>query len=129
VATIESLRFPRPALVHVAGSQKRSRRAGRLARGQGRIVTHAPVQAGMLLAAPGEWALTREERVDLARADELKARKQCARKEKPAVVRLGKRGGALPRFRVPGQPLRPLHRALRGLEARLASYLSRLREE
>jgi hypothetical protein len=98
VATIESLRFPRPALVHVAGSQKRSRRAGRLARGQGRIVTHAPVQAGMLLAGPGEWALTREERVDLARADELKARKQRARKEKPAVVRLGKRGGALPRF-------------------------------
>ena len=122
VATIESLRFPRPALVHVAGSQKRSRRAGRLARGQGRIVTHAPVQAGMLLAGPGEWALTREERVDLARADELKARKQRARKEKPAVVRLGKRGGALPRFRVPGHGRSgPYTVALRGLEARLAS--------
>jgi len=69
VAALEALRFPRPAVVHVAGSQKRTRRAGRLARGQGRIVTHAPIQAGTLLAGPGEWALTRDERVELARDD------------------------------------------------------------
>jgi len=122
VAAVEALRFPRPALVHVAGSQKRARRAGRLARGQGRIVTHAPVQAGMLLAAPGEWALTRDERVDLARADELKARKQRARKEKPSITRVGRRGGAVPRFRVPGHGRSgPYTIALRGIDAKLAS--------
>jgi superfamily II DNA or RNA helicase len=122
VAAVEALRFPRPALVHVAGSHKRARRAGRLARGQGRIVTHAPVQAGMLLAAPGEWALTRDERVDLARTDELKARRQRARKEKPAITRIGRRGGTLPRFRVPGHGRSgPYTVALRGHDAKLAS--------
>ena len=88
VSVLEALRFPRPAVVHVAGSQKRARRAGRLARGQGRIVTHAPIQAGTLLAAPGEWALTRDERVELAREDELRARKQRARKEKATITRI-----------------------------------------
>jgi len=122
VAALEALRFPRPAVVHVAGSQKRARRAGRLARGQGRIVTHAPIQAGTLLAAPGEWALTRDERVELAREDELKARKQRARKEKPAITRVGRRGVGLPRFRVPGHGrLGPYTVALRGFEAKLAS--------
>jgi len=122
VATLEALRFPRPAVVHVAGSQKRARRAGRLARGQGRIVTHAPIQAGTLLAAPGEWALTRDERVELAREDELKARKQRARKEKPAITRIGRRGGGLPRFRVSGHGRSgPYTVALRGYEAKLAS--------
>ncbi len=123
VATLEALRFPRPAVVHVAGSQKRARRAGRLARGQGRILTHAPIRAGTLLAAPGEWALTRDERVHLAREDELKARKQRARKEKPAITRVGgRRGGALPRFRVLGHGRSgPYTVALRGLDARLAS--------
>jgi len=122
VAALEALRFPRPAVVHVAGSQKRARRAGRLARGQGRIVTHAPIQAGTLLAAPGEWALTRDERVELAREDELKARKQRARKEKPAITRVGRRVGQLPRFRVPGHGRSgPYTVALRGFEAKLAS--------
>jgi superfamily II DNA or RNA helicase len=122
VATLEALRFPRPAVMHVAGSQKRARRAGRLARGQGRIVTHAPIQAGTLLAAPGEWALTRDERVELAREDELKARKQRARKEKPTITRIAKRNGALPRFRVPGHGrLGPYTVSLRGFEAKLAS--------
>src|SRR5258706_4106270 len=102
VAALEALRFPRPAVVHVAGSQKRARRAGRLARGQGRIVTHAPIQAGTLLAAPGEGALTRDERGELAREDELKARRQRARKEKPVITRITRRGGGLPRFRVSG---------------------------
>lgn len=122
VATIEALRFPRPALVQVAGSQRRARRAGRLARGQGRIVTHAPMQAGMLLAAPGEWALTREERVDLARAEELKARKQRARKERPTITRIGRKNGLVPRFRVAGHGRSgPYTVAVRGTEARLAS--------
>ena len=122
VAALEALRFPRPAVVHVAGSQKRARRAGRLARGQGRIVTHAPIQAGTLLAAPGEWALTRDERVELAREDELKARKQRARKEKPAITRVARRGGGLPRFRVPGHGRSgPYTVALRGFDATLAS--------
>jgi superfamily II DNA or RNA helicase len=122
VAAVEALRFPRPAVVHVAGSQKRARRAGRLARGQGRIVTHAPIQAGTLLAAPGEWALTRDERVELAREDELKARRQRARKEKPTITRIARRGGGLPRFRVPGHGRSgPYTVALRGYDARLAS--------
>ena len=122
VATVEALRFPRPALIQVAGSQRRARRAGRLARGQGRIVTHAPMQAGMLLAAPGEWALTRDERVDLAREEELKARKQRARKERPTIRRLGRQRGVIPRFRVAGHGRSgPYTVALRGTEARLAS--------
>ncbi|HEX4823680.1 MAG TPA: SNF2-related protein [Candidatus Polarisedimenticolaceae bacterium] len=122
VAVIEALRFPRPALVQVAGSQRRARRAGRLARGQGRIVTHAPMQTGMLLAAPGEWALTRDERVDLAREEELKARKQRARKERPTITRLGRQRGVIPRFRVAGHGRSgPYTVALRGSEARLAS--------
>jgi superfamily II DNA or RNA helicase len=122
VAVLEALRFPRPAVVHVAGSQKRARRAGRLARGQGRIVTHAPIQAGTLLAAPGEWALTRDERVELAREDELKARKQRARKEKATITRIARRSGGLPRFRVAGHGRSgPYTVALRGLDAKLAS--------
>jgi superfamily II DNA or RNA helicase len=122
VAILEALRFPRPAVIHVAGSQKRARRAGRLARGQGRIVTHAPIQAGTLLAAPGEWALTRDERVELAREDELKARRQRARKEKPTITRVARRGLGLPRFRVPGHGRSgPYTVALRGYDAKLAS--------
>ena len=122
VAALEALRFPRPAVVHVAGSQKRARRAGRLARGQGRIVTHAPIQAGTLLAAPGEWALTRDERGELARGDELKARKQRARKEKATITRIARRGGGLPRFRVAGHGRSgPYTVALRGLDSSLAS--------
>jgi superfamily II DNA or RNA helicase len=122
VAVLEALRFPRPAVLQVAGSQKRARRAGRLARGQGRILTHAPMQAGTLLSAPGEWALTRDERVELAREDELKARKQRARKEKPTITRVARRGGGLPRFRVPGHGRSgPYTVALRGFDAKLAS--------
>jgi superfamily II DNA or RNA helicase len=122
VAAVEALRFPRPAVVDVVGSQKRTRRAGRLGRGQGRIVTHAPIQAGTLLAAPGEWALTRDERVELAREDEMKARRQRARKEKPAITRIARRGGGLMRFRVPGHGRSgPYTVALRGFDAKLAS--------
>lgn len=121
VATLEALRFPRPAVGQVAGSQKRARRAGRLARGQGRIVTHAPIQAGTLLAAPGEWALTREERVELAREDEMRARKQRARKERPRIARVRAREGP-PRFRVAGHGrLGPYTVALRGADPRGAS--------
>ena len=54
VAAVEALRFPRPDVAHAVGVRAKPRRAGRLARGQGRIVTQAPVQAGTLLAAPGE---------------------------------------------------------------------------
>jgi superfamily II DNA or RNA helicase len=121
VAALEALRFPRPAVLHVVGSQKRARRAGRLARGQGRIVTHAPIQAGTLLAGPGEWAFTREERVELAREEEIRARKQRARKEKPRIQRLRRSGGP-PRFRVPGHGrLGPYTVTLRGPDPRNAS--------
>ena len=121
VATLEALRFPRPAVGLVAGSQKRARRAGRLARGQGRIVTHAPIQAGTLLAGPGEWALTREERVELARDDELRARRQRARKERPRISRVRSREGP-PRFRVAGHGrLGPYTVALRGGDPQGAS--------
>jgi len=121
IAMLEALRFPRPAVLHVAGSQKRARRAGRLARGQGRIVTPAPVLAGTLLAAPGEWAFTRDERVEIAREEELKARKQRARKERPPIARLRRAGGP-PRFRVAGHgALGPYTVTLRGLDPSLAS--------
>jgi superfamily II DNA or RNA helicase len=121
IAMLEALRFPRPPVLHVAGSQKRARRAGRLARGQGRIVTPAPVLAGTLLAAPGEWAFTRDERVEIAREEELKARKQRARKERPAISRLRRSGGP-PRFRVASHgTVAPYTVTLRGLDPALAS--------
>jgi superfamily II DNA or RNA helicase len=121
VAALEALRFPRPAVVQVAGSLKRSRRAGRLARGQGRIVTPAPIQLGTLLAAPGQWSLTRDERVAVARDEELRARKQRARKERPQITRLRLSSGP-PRFRVPGHGrLGPYTVALRGTDPRGAS--------
>jgi len=121
IAMLESLRFPRPAVLHVAGSQKRARRAGRLARGQGRILTPAPVLAGTLLAAPGEWAFTRDERVEIAREEELKARKQRARKERAAIARLRGPGGP-PRFRVAGHGAKGAYTVtLRGLDPSLAS--------
>jgi superfamily II DNA or RNA helicase len=121
IAMLEALRFPRPAVLHVAGSQKRARRAGRLARGQGRILTPAPVLSGTLLAAPGEWAFTREERVEIAREEELKARKQRARKERPAISRVRRVGGP-PQFRVAGHGVAGAYTVtLRGLDPALAS--------
>ncbi|HJQ97859.1 MAG TPA: SNF2-related protein [Candidatus Polarisedimenticolaceae bacterium] len=121
IAMLEALRFPRPAVLHVAGSQKRARRAGRLARGQGRILTPAPVLAGTLLAAPGEWAFTRDERVEIAREEEMKARKQRARKERPAITRLRRAGGPT-RFRVAGHGASGAYTvSLRGLDPNLAS--------
>lgn len=120
VAAVEALRFPRPDVAHVPGGRAKPRRAGRLARGQGRIVTQAPVQAGTLLAAPGEWTLTREERIALAREEEVKQRRQRAKKERARITRLPMKGGP-PRFRVASAGKSPYTVTLRGKEPSLAS--------
>jgi hypothetical protein len=97
VAILEALRFPRPAVIHVAGSQKRARRAGRLARGQGR--DPRADQRGPPL---GQWALTRDEVSSRARTSS----RGSARKEKPTITRVARRLG-LPRFRVQDRTLVP----------------------
>jgi superfamily II DNA or RNA helicase len=121
VAALEVLRFPRPIVKTAAGRRAKPRRAGRLARGQGRIVTQAPAQSGMLLAGPGDYALTQAERIEAARADEVQARRQRAKKERARVTRLPMRGGP-PRFRVAGRASDgPYTVTLRARDAKLAS--------
>ena len=121
VATVEALRFPRPDAQRIAGVRGKGRRAGRLARGQGRILTQAPVQAGTLLAGPGEWTPTPDERVVASRDEELSARRQRARKERARVVKLDAGEGPL-RFQVAGRSSEdPYVVTLRGVDGKLAS--------
>lgn len=121
VAAVVALRFPRPELQRLAGPRGRGRRAGRLARGQGRIVTQAPVQAGTLLAAPGEWTPTPDERVAAFRDEELAGRRQRARKERAKVVKLDPGPGPL-RFEVAGRSTEGAYVVtLRGVDGKLAS--------
>jgi superfamily II DNA or RNA helicase len=93
VAAVEALRFPRPALSRGRNPRRMPRRAGRLPRGRGRVVAKAPVLSGTLLSEAGEWAFTREERIDLARQEELRGRKERARREKARTRRVASTDG------------------------------------
>jgi superfamily II DNA or RNA helicase len=113
VATVEALRFPRPELTQVAAAKRGARRAGRTARGRGRIVHQPP--------RPRGWILTRDERVVLARESELHDRRTRARKTQARVKRLPGRGGP-PRFHIAGgEPEAPYTVVLRGSKAQLGS--------
>lgn len=113
VAAVEALRFPRPEIKQVIGQARSARRAGRTARGRGRIVHQPPKPQG--------WVLTREERIVLAREIEMKDRKVRARKTQAAVRRIPGKGGP-PRFRVAGgEPEAPYTVVLRGAKAQLGS--------
>ena len=113
VAAIEALRFPRPDLKSGAERARSARRAGRTARGRGRIL-HQP-------ARPQGWVLTRDERVELAREIEVLDRRNRARKTQASVKRVPGKGGP-PRFRVDGrEPEAPYTVVLRGIKAQLGA--------
>lgn len=119
VAVVEALRFPRPTVLRSPLAKRLLRRGGRRARGRGRVLSRAPVQVGTLFVSPGDWALTQDERVAIAREEELAARRARARRERPRIRRLPMRGGP-PRFAVSGhEPEAPYVVTLRGPGAKL----------
>jgi superfamily II DNA or RNA helicase len=121
VAVVEALRFPRPAVLRSPAAKRLLKRSARRRRGQGRVVSRPPVPAGTLFASPGDWALTQDERVAIAREEELAGRRARARKERAPIRRLPMRGGP-PRFEVRGhEPGAPYLVTLRGPGARLPS--------
>jgi superfamily II DNA or RNA helicase len=96
VAALEALRFPLSALPQEGPGRKRKRRAaGRPGRGKGRIVQHATSLPGFLVLGGPERTLTREERVALAREEELAARRSRARRGNAAVKKLPAERGPL----------------------------------
>jgi superfamily II DNA or RNA helicase len=96
VAAVEALRFPLPAV------DPSRRHQGRRRRGQGRILQHAPQAPGFVVLGAAERTLTREERIEIARAEELGDRRLRARRERARVERLRGRAGPL-RLRVCGR--------------------------
>ena len=109
VAAVEALRFPRPVVRSATGA----RRAGRTARGRGRVLNQPP--------RPSGWVLTSDERTDLARDEEYQDRRRRARKEQAEVRRLSGHGGP-PRFRIGGrEPEAPYTIVLRGAKADIGS--------
>jgi superfamily II DNA or RNA helicase len=99
VAALEVLRFPLPSIDESSASARRKQYAGRLGRGRGRIIQHAPLSAGFVVLGEMERTLTRDERVDLVREQEIQARKQRARRERAEVKKL-RNGTRPPRFKV-----------------------------
>ncbi len=120
VAALEALRFPLPSLAQSSASARRRRYAGRLARGRGRIISHAPVGPGFVVLDGVERTLTREERVDLARQEETRGRRERARRERSEVKRL-RGAGRPPRFRVKSGSGAAYTVTLRGTAADLPS--------
>ncbi len=98
VAALEALRFPLTAL-HDDPAHGRRRRTGRRSRGQGRIIQEAPAQPGYVLLGEEQRTLTKQERLDLARENEIVERRQRARRER-ATVRPLPADGLPPRFLV-----------------------------
>ena len=107
VASLEALRFPRS---HGTEGRPRSA-AGRLGRGKGRIVQHAGSGTGFLVVGGPERTMHREERVALAREDEMATRRQRARREK-AGVRLQADGPGPPVFEVKDHRNGGVHRVI-----------------
>jgi len=119
VAALEVLRFPLTA-APVSGEKRRRRRAtGRPGRGRGRVVKAAPIPAGFVVVGDVERTLTRDERIDAARAEELALRRHRARRGKAAVELIQADGGP-PRFEVGGESGPPAVVTLRGPKGRLA---------
>ena len=98
VAALETLRFPAPAAGASVGVRKR-RGAGPVGPGRGKIIQHAPSVPGFVLMGNAERTLSRDERINLAREEELSLRRQRARRDKAKVVALAV-GEGPPRFEV-----------------------------
>ena len=100
VAALEALRFPLPKLATPAGQQGQRRRiTNRRGRGRGRIIQQAPQAPGFVILGKAERNRTREERLLIARKEELSTRRQRARREKARVHPLAAEG-LPPRFEV-----------------------------
>jgi superfamily II DNA or RNA helicase len=122
IAALEALRFPLSASPPDPSKLKRKRRsAGRPGRGRGRIIQHAASLPGFLVLGGVERTLTREERIAMAREEELATRRLRARKGKAAVKQMQADGGPL-RFSVAGGSAAPDSLViLRGTKAGMAS--------
>jgi superfamily II DNA or RNA helicase len=120
VAALEALRFPLSALPRDLPGRKR-RPAGRPGRGKGRIVQHATSLPGFLVLGGPERTLTREERVAIAREEEVIARRTRARRDRAAVTQLPAVDGPL-RFSVADRNAQePFLVTMRGRKAGLGS--------
>ena len=120
VAALEALRFPLSAAPRDLPGRKR-RPAGRPGRGKGRIVQHAASLPGFLVLGGPERTLTREERIAIAREEEVIARRTRARRERAAVTQLPAGDGPL-RFSVADRRSQePFLVTMRGRKAGLAS--------
>ena len=94
VAALEALRFP----LSEPSREGRSRR-GAPVRGRGKVIQSAPPVAGFIVLGQQQRMLTRQERIDAARSEELLSRQQRARL-KSAAVRLHAETGKPPHFDV-----------------------------
>jgi superfamily II DNA or RNA helicase len=120
VAALEALRFPQ-AGVRRSESPPSRRRSAAAGRGKGRIIRPARGVTGFLVLGGTERMLTREERIDGARDDELVVRKQGARRER-AKVTVQQADGGPPVLTVAGrEPGAPFQVTLRGPLAELPS--------
>ena len=119
VAALQALRFPL-AEISEGKSARRRRSSGRARKGSGRVVRPPDIGDGFVILGEAQRNLTREERVRLARQDELRSRRQRARREKTAVRQINETGEP-PRFRVDrseGDPAIVVLRGPKGLWAR-----------
>jgi len=89
VAALEALRFPAST----------GARSGRRAAGRGRIIQPASMIPGIVIIGGAERTRSREERIAVAQAEELHARRQRARRERARVEVLENEAG-LPRWSV-----------------------------
>jgi superfamily II DNA or RNA helicase len=99
VAAIEALRFPSPASGAPLGGARPRRGTQPTSSGRGRIIQHAPAASGFVLMGNAERTLSRDERIALAREEELALRRHRARRDKAKVVVLAQNSGP-PRFEV-----------------------------
>ena len=121
VAALETLRFPLPPAPKNGSSRRGRGRAGRTARGKGRIVQPAVSRPGFLVLGGAERTLTRDERVAAARENEILSRRHEARRLRSKVHALPDAGGP-PRALVAGRRGAPSFVVtLRGAKAGLAS--------
>ncbi len=84
VAVIEAFRFPSPPAARGGGPRRRGRARG----GAGRVIRQAPAAPGFVIIGGGESFATRDERIALARRQELTARRERARRARGPVCRI-----------------------------------------
>lgn len=112
VAALEALRFP---MAPAAASP----RPQRSSRGGGRIIQPAVRRPGFLVLGSEQRQQTREERIAMARAEELALRRQWARSDRSRVLPLSDDDGP-PTFEVAPRAAPPERVTLRGPTGRYA---------